>query len=101
MEWVRKQPLFNHFYKTNIRCACMYCPITLYINYANLLKYYPDIFEYMLERMRENEKRQVELGRHFLVISSNPKYNVEYLNNVRAKWLKILNEKEHRRWDIF
>lgn len=50
----------------------------------------------MIERMRETEKiREIELGRPFSVISSNPKYNADYLDRIiRTKWLKILNEKE-------
>ena len=96
LEWARKQPLFNHYYETNTRCGCMYCPLSSYINYAYLLKYYPDNFEYMIERMRETERiRQAELGRPFSVISSNPKYNSDYLNNIiRTKWLEILNKRE-------
>lgn len=96
LEWARKQPLFNHYYETNTRCGCMYCPLSSYINYAYLLKYYPDNFEYMIERMRETERiRQAELGRPFSVISSNPKYNSDYLNNIiRTKWLGILNKRE-------
>ena len=74
----------------------MYCPLSSYIDYAYLLKYYPDNFEYMIERMRETERiRQAELGRPFSVISSNPKYNSDYLNNIiRTKWLGILNKRE-------
>ena len=96
LEWARKQPLFNHYYETNTRCGCMYCPLSSYIDYAYLLKYYPDNFEYMIERMRETERiRQAELGRPFSVISSNPKYNSDYLNNIiRTKWLGILNKRE-------
>lgn len=50
----------------------------------------------MIERMKENEKiRQAELGRPFSVISSNPKYNADYLDNIiRTKSLEILNEME-------
>lgn len=66
------------------------------LNYAYLYKYYPDNFAYMIDKMRETEKlRETELGRPFSVISSNPKYNADYLENiVKTKWLKKLNEKE-------
>ena len=52
----------------------------------------------MIEKMRETEKiREKELGRSFSVISSNPKYNADYLENIiKTKWLKILNEKEEQ-----
>ena len=95
-EWAKTQPIFNHFYETNKRCGCMYCPISSYLNYAYLCKYYPENFEFMITRMRETEKlREAELGRPFSVISSNPKYNADYLDHIiRTKWLKILNEKE-------
>lgn len=95
-EWAKTQPIFNHFYETNKRCGCMYCPISSYLNYAYLYKYYPDHFQYMIERMRETERvREMELGRSFSVISSNPKYNADYLENIiKTKWLKKLEEME-------
>lgn len=96
LEWAKTQPLFNEFYKTNKRCGCMYCPMASYITFAYLLKYYPENFDFMIERMRETEKlREVELGKPFSVISSNSKYNADYLDHIiKTKWLKILNEKE-------
>lgn len=50
----------------------------------------------MIDKMRETEKyREKELGRPFSVISSNPKYNADYLEKIiKTKWLNILNEKE-------
>ena len=50
----------------------------------------------MIEKMRETEElREKELGRPFSVISSNPKYNADYLEHiVKTKWLKKLNEME-------
>ena len=95
-EWAKTQPIFNHFYETNKRCGCMYCPMSSYLNFAYLYKYYPDNFYYMINKMKETEKmREEELGRPFSVISSNPKYNAYYLENIiKTKWLKILNEKE-------
>ena len=50
----------------------------------------------MLEKMRETEElREKELDRPFSVISSNPKYNADYLEHiVKTKWLKKLNEME-------
>ena len=96
LEWAKTQPIFNHFYETNKRCGCMYCPISSYLNYAYLYKYYPDHFQYMIEKMRETERlREMELGRPFSVISSNPKYNADYLENIiKTKWLKKLEELE-------
>lgn len=95
-EWAKSHPIFNNYYKTNKRCGCMYCPMASKMQMAYLLKYYPKNFEFMIERMREMEKiRESELGRPFSVISSNPKYNADYLDNIiRTKWLKILNERE-------
>lgn len=50
----------------------------------------------MIEKMRETEElREGELGRPFSVISSNPKYNSYYLENIiKTKWFKKLNEYE-------
>lgn len=96
LEWAKGQPLFNHYYETNRRCGCMLCPMADKMNMAYTLKYYPEWFEYMIEKMRETEKiRSEELGRPFSVTSSNPKYNADYLDNIiRTKWLPILNEAE-------
>lgn len=95
-EWAKTVPIFNHYYEVNKRCGCMYCPMSSYLTFAYLYKYYPANFSFMLEKMRETEAmRERELGRPFSVISSNPKYNADYLDHIiRTKWLKILNEKE-------
>ena len=93
-EWAKYQPIFNHYYETQKRCGCMYCPITSYINYAYLYKYYPENFAFMIDKMRETEKlREKEIGRPFSCISSNPKYNSEYLERIiKTKWVKKLEE---------
>lgn len=46
--------------------------------------------------MRETEINvEKKLGRPFSIISSNPKFNADYLKyNVETKWVKILNEME-------
>lgn len=93
-DWAKTQPIFNNYYKVNKRCGCMYCPLASRISHAYLYKYYPEKFQYMIEKMRETEMiREKELGRQFSVISSNPKYNSEYLEKIiKTKWLKKLNE---------
>lgn len=97
-EWAKSQSIFNHYYETNKRCGCMYCPMSSYLNYAYLYKYYPNNFQFMIEKMRETERlRENELGRPFSVISSNPKYNADYLEKIiKTKWLQKLNEKERQ-----
>lgn len=96
LEWAKTQPIFNHYYETNRRCGCMFCPMSSYMNYAYLCKYYPEKFAYMIEKIRETEKmREKELGRPFSVTSSNPKYNADYIENIiKTKWLQKLNEAE-------
>lgn len=95
-EWAKTQPIFNHYYETQKRCGCMYCPLSRYLEFAYLYKYYPKNFEYMLGKMRETQKiMEAVLGRPFSVTSSNPKYNADYLEHIiKTKWLKILEEKE-------
>ena len=71
-QWAKTQPIFNHFYETQKRCGCMYCPMTSKLNYAYLYKYYPENFSFMINKMRETEIiREKELGRPFSCISSN------------------------------
>lgn len=98
LEWAKTVPIFNHYYEINKRCGCMYCPMSSYLTFAYLYKYYPEKFKYMIEKMRKTEElRGKELGRPFSVISSNPKYNSYYLEKiVKTKWIKKLNELERR-----
>lgn len=100
LDWAKNIPIFNDYYKYNKRCGCMYCPMSSYMNYAYLLRYYPENFEFMISKMKETEIiRQQELGRPFSVTQSNPKYNADYLDNIiKVKWLpKLLEiEKESR-----
>lgn len=96
LEWAKGVELFNNYYKTNRRCGCMFCPMSSRINLAYLLKYYPEKYEELMKLSKDTEKiREIELGRHFSVWDSNPKYDTDYIdNNVRKKWLTILEEKE-------
>ena len=47
-------------------------------------------------KMKETEeKMRIKLGRKFSIISSNPKYDTNYLvENTETKWIHKLNEKE-------
>ena len=65
-----------------------------FLNFAYLYKYYPENFAFMIDKMRETEAvREKELGRPFSCISSNPKYNSEYLERIiKTKWVKKLDE---------
>lgn len=98
LEWAKQQPIFNNYYIVNKKCGCMYCPLASRISCAYLYKYYPENFEYMIEKMKETEKiREEELGKPFAIINSNPKYNAEYLENiVKNKWLERLNALEEK-----
>lgn len=95
-EWAKSQPIFNHYYESQKRCGCMYCPMSSYLNFAYLYKYYPEKFRYMIGKMRETEQiREAQISRPFSVTSSNPKYNADYLENIiETKWIKKLEEKE-------
>ncbi len=56
LEWAKTQPIFNDYYKINRRCGCMYCPLSSYLNFAYLYKYYPENFRYMIEKMQATEE---------------------------------------------
>ena len=94
LTWAKTQPIFNHFYETQKRCGCMYCPMSGFMTFAYLYKYYPKEFDFMINKMRQTETvREKELGRPFSIISSNPKYNSDYLVKIiKTKWLKKLEE---------
>ena len=95
-ELAKHEPIFNNYYKTQKRCGCMYCPLSSFINYAYLYKYYPEKFQYMIKKMKETELlRLQETGKPCSVTSSNPKYNADYIVHiVKNKWLHKLNEME-------
>ena len=97
-EWAKTQPIFNHYYETQKRCGCMYCPMASKLNFAYLYKYYPEHFSYMITKMRETEQlREKELGRPFSITASNPKYNADYLENIIVtKWVRKLEEMENK-----
>ena len=92
LEWAKKQPIFNDFYKYNRRCGCMLCPMQSLANQAYLAKYYPVEYDAMNRLAHETEvKRERELGRPFSVWASNPKYNTEYRDmRIREKYLPEL-----------
>lgn len=94
LEWAKKQPIFNDFYKYNRRCGCMLCPMQSLANQAYLAKYYPVEYDAMNRLAHETEvkrERERELGRPFSVWASNPKYNTEYRDKrIREKYLPEL-----------
>ena len=100
-QWAKTQPIFNHFYETQKRCGCMYCPMSSKLNYAYLFKYYPTQFDFMIEKMRETELiRSQELGRPFS-ISSNPKYNADYLERIiKTNWVYKLEDLEQKNYNL-
>lgn len=96
-QWAKEQPIFNNYYKTNKRCGCMYCPMATKMEFAYLYKYYPQNFEYMIDKMRETERlKGIALGKPLSVTSSDPKYNADYLDNIiKTKWIKKLEDMEN------
>lgn len=96
LEWAKNVPIFNNYYKYNTRCGCMYCPMMSYIGMAYMLKYYPDNYNFMIQKMAETEKYLSELkGKPVAIKQSNAKYNIQYIDNiVRTKYLKKLEDKE-------
>ena len=94
LEWAKKEPIFNDYYKFNTRCGCMYCPMASYKNMAYLCKYYPENYKFMIEKMAETEEYLTKLkGKPVAIKQSNPKYNVKYVDNiVKTKWLKLLEK---------
>lgn len=65
LEWAKTEPIFNHYYETQRRCGCMYCPMSRKIEFAYLYKYYPDNFNYMIGKMRETENQRERAGHTF------------------------------------
>ena len=97
LQWAKTQPIFNHYYETQKRCGCMFCPMADKMSQAYLYKYYPDKFNEMIRLMRETEKiRSEQYRKPFSVISSNSKYNADYLERIiKSKYLPKLEELEN------
>lgn len=94
--WAKHQPIFNNYYKTQRRCGCMYCPITSKLNMAYTLKYYPEQYEFMMDKARQTETLvSKKIGRAYTVFSSDNRYTADYIDNiVRTKYLHKLEELE-------
>lgn len=94
LEWAKNQPIYNNYYKTQKRCGCMYCPMSSHLAKAYLLKYYPENYEYMMQKAKETERLLFkQYGRKICVFAT--KYDADYVDNiVRTKWLPILEAKE-------
>lgn len=95
LEWAKNVPIFNDYYKFNTRCGCMYCPMQSYDGMAYLLKYYPQEYNFMIEKMIETEEYLTKKqGKPVAIKQSNPKYNVYYVDNiVKTKYLPKLLKK--------
>lgn len=95
LEWAKNVPIFNDYYKFNTRCGCMYCPMMSYKTMAYLLKYYPREYNFMIEKIAETEEYLTKLkGKPVAVKQSNPKYNIQFIDNVvRKKHLPRLENK--------
>lgn len=95
LEWAKTAPIFNDYYLFNNRCGCMYCPMMSYDEMAYLLKYYPENYNFMIEKMKETESYLTnKKGKPIAIKQSNPKYNVQYVDNiVKTKYLPRLLKK--------
>ena len=94
LEWSKKQPIFDDYYKYNRRCGCMFCPMQSMLQTAYLMKYYPKQYGEMMRLAKATEvKRESKLGRKVSVWSGNAKYNSDYRDKrVREVYLPKLDE---------
>lgn len=95
LDWAKKEPIFNHYYKFNERCGCMYCPMSSMQNLAYLYVFYNKEYQFFItECVKTEQKRAEELGRPFSVWQSNPKYDTLYYHKrVLEKWVPELKQK--------
>lgn len=96
LAWAKTVPIFNNYYVTQKRCGCMYCPLASLLNYAYLLKYYPEHYQRMIAMMADTELKLSErYGRPIAITQSNGKYNAAHVDNsVRTKFLPKLERLE-------
>lgn len=98
LEWARKQPIYNDYYKYNKRCGCMCCPMSDLKNLVYTKKYYPEHFDYFMEKARQTEVvREKELGKPFSVWASDPKYNTDY----KVRRVNQIIEEEQSQMSLF
>lgn len=89
LKWAKKQKIFNNYYKYNFRQGCMYCPMASIDNLAYLAKFYPNEFEWFMEKCIETENKY-NTG----IFQSNKKYNSRYYKDIiLKKYLPKLEDK--------
>lgn len=69
LEWAKTQPIFHHYYETQLRCGCMYCPMASRLFMAYLYKYYPEQFAYMMDKAKETERERESPRKAFFCLS--------------------------------
>lgn len=85
-EWAKNEPMYNNYYKYNYRCGCMGCPMSSKMTWAYLKIFYPKEYKYFIDKIKETEqKRTIKYNRNITPLSSNPKYNADYLDNILDK----------------
>ena len=56
LEWAKKQPIFNDYYKYNKRCGCMGCPCSSLSDWVYLASFYPNEYNYFVNKMLASER---------------------------------------------
>ena len=97
LEWARKQPIFEDYYKALDRMGCMACPLAGKREWAYLLYKEPDIYERAIKRIAETERMVANKGREYRL----NKMTAEELDyRIRNKWLPIIkHDLEHGRFE--
>lgn len=79
LEWAQNQDIYRDYYKYNKRCGCMCCPMSSYDNLVYTKKYYPEQYNYFMQKALETERMMSERkGRPFSIWDGHSKYNTEY-----------------------
>lgn len=56
LEWAKNVPIFNDYYKYNKRCGCMGCPVASLSHWVYLASFYPNEYNYFVDKMLESER---------------------------------------------
>lgn len=86
LKLAKNVPIFNNWYKIFDRQGCMICPNLTRLELAYLYKYYPDKYEFWIDKIRayENKFNKYFYDKPIDIISER----------IKGKWLNILNNKE-------
>lgn len=94
LQWAKRQPIFEDYYKYFDRQGCKLCPFLSMKEMAYLLKTDPETFDFMFKCIRETEQMMLESKGIIWKFKGEGADVIE--QRVRTKWASILEYEENQ-----